>query len=70
MASRLLRQTGMQDDRKELARLRRIVAELAGRIHDIVEERVLSDYGELPGLSAELGAACVAYHAFRREKEL
>lgn len=58
------------DDRKDLARRRRVVAELAARIHDIVEERVLSDYGALPALAAEIAAACDAYHAFRREKGL
>lgn len=60
----------MEDDRKELARLRRVVAEIAARIHDIVEERVLVDYGALPGLASEIGAACDAYHAFKREKGL
>jgi hypothetical protein len=60
----------MDDDRKELARLRRIVAELAGRVHDIVEERVLTDHGALPALVAALSAACEAYHAFRRDRGL
>lgn len=60
----------MDDERKELARLRRVVAELAGRIHDIVEERVLTEYGALPALAAELGVACDAYHAFKRDKGL
>lgn len=60
----------MEDDRKELARLRRLVAEVAARIHDIVEERVLVDYGALPALAAELTTACEAYHAFKREKGL
>ncbi len=60
----------MEDDRRELARLRRVVADVAGRIHDVVEERVLSDYGALPALAAELGRACEAYHAFRAEKGL
>ncbi len=60
----------MEDDRKELARRRRVVAEIAARIHDIVEERVLSDYRDLPALAAEIASACDAYHAFRREKGL
>ena len=60
----------MDDDRKELARRRRLVAEVAARIHDIVEERVLTDYADLPALAAELAAACEAYHAFRRDKGL
>ncbi len=60
----------MDDGRKELARLRRVVAELAGRIHDVVEERVLTDYAALPALAAELATACEAFHAFRRERGL
>lgn len=60
----------MDEDRKELARLRRMVADVAGRIHDIVEERVLSDYVALPALAAELSQACEAYHAFRQLKGL
>lgn len=60
----------MDDDRKELARLRRLVADVAARIHDIVEERVLTDYPALPALATELGVACEAYHAFKREKGL
>ncbi len=62
--------TASTDDHKELARLRRRVADVAGRIHDLVEERVLSDYVALPALAAELGLACEAYHAFRKEKGL
>lgn len=60
----------MEEDRKELARLRRVAAEIAARVHDIVEERLLEDYGALPGLAAELVAACDAFHAFRRAKAL
>jgi hypothetical protein len=60
----------MEDDRKELARLRRVVAEVAAKIHDLVEERVLSEFAALPALAAELTAACEGYHAFKREKGL
>lgn len=58
----------MEDEKRELARLRRVAAEIAARIHDIVEERLLSDYRELPGLAEELVAACDAFHAFRQAK--
>lgn len=59
----------MAEPRQELARRRRVVADVAARIHDLVEERALTGYAELPGLAAELVAAAEAYHALRQELE-
>jgi hypothetical protein len=35
-----------------------------------VKERLLEEYAALPGLAAELVAACEAFHAFKRAKGL
>jgi len=63
----------MQDDkeaRKELARLKRQASELAGQIHDIVEEDLWTRYRELPELSNRLIAAIEAAEDFKRQQSL
>lgn len=46
------------EQKKELARLKRLATELAGQVHDIVEESLWTRYSELPGIAAELVKAC------------
>ena len=46
------------DKKKELARLKRLATELAGQVHDIVEEGLWTRYIELPQLTQDLVAAC------------
>lgn len=63
----------MQDDkeaRKELARLKRQASELAGQIHDIVEEHLWTHYRDLPGLSNRLIAAIEAAEHFKQQQGL
>jgi hypothetical protein len=50
-----------EEAKKEAAKRKRIAQEIAGRIHDIVEETLWDDYGKLPSLAEELVAACDRY---------
>ena len=43
--------------KKEFAKYKRIVMELAGVMHDIVEDTIWVDYGKLAGLSQEIEVA-------------
>jgi len=43
--------------KKELAKYKRKVVELAGEVHDIVEDRIWTDYVNLPKLSDEINLA-------------
>lgn len=47
-----------EQKKKELAKLKRQATEVASKIHDIVEDRLWSDFNEMPGLAQELVAAC------------
>ena len=59
-----------QDNKKELARLKRLAQELAGAIHDIVEETLWQEYEQLPALSQKLVAAVERAEAFRLQHQL
>ncbi|MGL4207394.1 MAG: CCE_0567 family metalloprotein [Aeromonadaceae bacterium] len=56
--------------KQELAKLRRQATELAGAIHDVVEESLWQEYGRLPELSAQLVKAVEKAEAFRQEQGL
>jgi len=56
--------------KKELARLKRMAVEIAGEIHDIVEDTLWVKYPELPILSAKIVAAIKEAEAFREEHKL
>lgn len=43
--------------KKELAKYKRIVVELAGEVHDIVEDTIWTDYVKLPQLSEKINLA-------------
>ncbi len=43
-----------EDVKKETAKMKRICMEIAGEIHDIVEERLWQDYSQLPALCEKL----------------
>jgi hypothetical protein len=51
--------------KKEYAKLKRVAVELAGEVHDIVEDTLWVKYGELPGLSAKIVEAITEAEAFR-----
>ncbi|MEO5365626.1 MAG: hypothetical protein H7831_04620 [Magnetococcus sp. WYHC-3] len=59
-----------KEDRKELARMKRQVSELAGAIHDIVEETLWEQYQQLPDLSAKLVEGCRQAQQFEAERGL
>ena len=43
--------------KKELAKFKRKVVELAGEVHDIVEDSIWTDYVRLPKLSEDIDSA-------------
>jgi len=46
-----------KESKKELAKYKRIVVELAGTVHDIVEDTIWTDYDKLPKLSEQINEA-------------
>jgi len=56
--------------KKELARLKRMAVEIAGEIHDIVEDTLWVKYNELPILSAKIVEAVREAEAFRAKHNL
>lgn len=44
--------------KKDVSSKKRIATEWASQIHDLVEDRFLSAYHELPGLAQQAVAAC------------
>ncbi len=44
---------------KEVSQKKRIAGDWAGQIHDLVEDRLLSAYAELPELARHTHQACV-----------
>jgi len=44
--------------KKEVSSKKRIAMDLASQVHDLVEDRLLSDYGRLAGLAEQTVAAC------------
>ncbi len=59
-----------EEEKRELARLKRLASEVAAKIHDVVEETLWSDYKLLDPLSRELIEACEKYYAYKREHSL
>ncbi len=56
----------MSDDelkalQKDVSTKKRIATEWASQIHDLVEDRLLAAYNELPELARQTQAACVAW---------
>jgi len=55
-----------QDQKKAFAKLKRQATEIAGSIHDIVEDSLWVDYTLLPDLSAQLVEACQKVADFQK----
>jgi hypothetical protein len=51
----------IKDLEKEVKRLKRIVSEWAGQMHDLVEERLPAAYEEIPALAQSTFDACRAW---------
>lgn len=56
--------------KKELAKLKRLAVEIAGEIHDIVEDTLWVKYKELPILSAKIVEAIQEAEAFKAKHSL
>lgn len=56
-----------QDLTKALKRAKRIVAERAGELHDLVEERLPEDYEQLPILSQACYEACLEWATLKEQ---
>lgn len=46
---------------KEVRKKKRIATELASAVHDLVEDSLWSDYGQLPEAAEKTKAACEAW---------
>lgn len=59
-----------KEAKKELARLKRLASEIAGEIHDIVEDTLWVNYPQLPILSAKIVEAIKEAEAFKAQHSL
>ena len=62
--------TEVQDPQKMLAKKKRIIMEVAGQIHDVVEDTLWSDYQRLPELSQSLLGLMADLHQFKQQQGL
>ncbi len=46
---------------REVAKAKRVACDWAGKMHDLVEERLPADYEEIPGLAQSTLDACKAW---------
>ena len=53
--------------KKELAKYKRKVVELAGEVHDIVEDTIWTDYVRLPQLSEDIKNAMNIVNEFQEQ---
>ncbi len=64
---------GLTDEQKEIkkefAGYKRKVTEVAGEIHDIVEDSIWTDYVKLPELSAKIGTLMGELNAFKAQHD-
>lgn len=51
---------------KDLKKRKRIAIEWAGKMHDLVEERLPASYAEIPELAQQTYDACVAWDEARK----
>lgn len=59
--------TDEKELKKELAKYKRKVVELAGEVHDIVEDTIWTDYTRLPELSEQIGLAMKEVNDFKSQ---
>lgn len=52
---------------KQVKKLKRVATEWAGQVHDLVEDRLMSDYKDLPELAQSTVEACKAWEEANRE---
>ncbi|WP_320035668.1 CCE_0567 family metalloprotein [Halarcobacter sp.] len=56
-----------KEKKKELAKYKRKVVELAGVVHDIVEDTIWTDYDKLPDLSEKIAVAMKDVNDFKEQ---
>lgn len=59
-----------QDPQKILAKKKRIIMEVAGQIHDVVEDSLWSDYQRLPELSQSIMELMADLQQFKQQQGL
>ena len=59
-----------QDPQKILAKKKRIIMEVAGQIHDVVEDTLWSDYHRLPELSQSMLELMADLQQFKQQQGL
>ncbi len=57
----------LKDLEKKVKKLKRRATEWAGKVHDLVEERIPADYRELPELAQSTVEACQAWEEASKE---
>ena len=62
--------TEVQDPQQILAKKKRIIMEVAGQIHDVVEDSLWSDYQRLPELSQSMLELMADLHQFKQQQGL
>mgnify|MGYP000087122752 FL=1 len=62
--------TEVQDPQKILAKKKRIIMEVAGQIHDVVEDTLWSDYQRLPELSQSITELMADLQQFKQQQGL
>ncbi|NCO00413.1 MAG: hypothetical protein GW906_01085 [Epsilonproteobacteria bacterium] len=60
----------MKENKRELAKLKRLAIEIASEIHDIVEDTLWTDYNKMVGLSEKLKVAVEEANSFKEAKGL
>ena len=59
-----------ENSKQELAKLKRKAVEIASAIHDIVEDRLMTDHKDLLPLSEQAIAAVEEYYAYKKANNL
>ena len=59
-----------ENTQRELAKLKRKAVEIAGTIHDVVEDRLMTDYKELKPLSEQVILAVEEFYAYKKANNL
>ena len=62
--------TEVQDPQKILAKKTRIIMDVAGQIHDVVEDSLWSDYQRLPELSQSMLELMADLQQFKQQQGL
>lgn len=66
MTEQVLNEEGLKALKKEVAQKKRIAGEWASQVHDLVEDRLWTDYRELAELSRQTEQACAEWAEAKR----